>query len=210
MKERSNYYPRDKKFLDFLFLQRKGKTIARSLRFPPQNAMRGASFTLVKNRGFGFLGLRKRVEVAHRATTPLVDFYVPLLRPSADLARALDAAQFWICSIALRMIPLPGETAAAFAQRRRWVCSGLLDEIGRWSQRVCLRFSNWGSHILRRGQFGNPPWYVALLPWRDATWLDTQRRATGSSGRTGTRTRPGRPAVRFQEALAWCVHRIRR
>ena len=172
--------------------------------------IRGVSFALVKNRGYGFLGIRKRAEVAHRAATPLVDFFVPLLRPSASLARALDAAQFWLCSIALRMIPFAGETAAAFAQRRRWVCSSLVNELGRWSERVCLRFSNWGMHVLRREQYGNPPWYVVLLPWHDATWLDTQRRALGSSGRTGTRVRPGRPSVRFQEALSWCALRIRR
>ena len=70
--------------------------------------IRGASFALVKKRGFGILGLRKRAEVAHRATTPLVDFFVPLLRPSADLVRVLDSIQLWLCGIALRMTPSPG------------------------------------------------------------------------------------------------------
>ena len=169
--------------------------------------IRGVSFALVKNRGFGFLGGHKRALAAHRAATPIVDFFVPLLRPSADLVRVLDAAQFWLCSIALRMIPLPGETAEAYAQRRRWVCSSLIHELGRWSGRVCLRFSNWGRHVLRRGEHGNPPWYVVLLPWHDATWLDDLRRARGPGRGTGTRVYPGRPATRFQEALAWCLRR---
>ena len=39
--------------------------------------LRGVVFTLVKNRRFGFLGLRKRAEVAHRAATPPVDFTCP-------------------------------------------------------------------------------------------------------------------------------------
>ena len=52
--------------------------------------VRGAIFALQKSRGFGFLGLQKRATVAARATRPILDFFVPLLRPSVALFRTLD------------------------------------------------------------------------------------------------------------------------
>ena len=53
--------------------------------------IRGAVFALKKNRGFGFLGNHQRAVVASRAIIPLIDFCVPILRPTEELFWTLDS-----------------------------------------------------------------------------------------------------------------------
>ena len=144
--------------------------------------------------------------MAFWAARPHLDFFLPFLRPTVDLLRTIDGIQLWICGVSLRMTPFRGETAVEYAQRRRWVCRSLALEVGLWSARVRTRFLNWGRHVIRRGEHGNQPWYVPLLQWHNLDWLNAQRSDYGStsSGRTGTRSLPGRPCRRFEEALAWC------
>ena len=100
--------------------------------------------------------------------------------------------------------PRPGESAAEFAQRRLTAARTWARSHGRWSQRAASRIHHWHEHLLR----GHSPssWAARLCQVQGPQWLLQQRLNAGSlpsGGRTNTRVRPGRPAQRWHDTVAF-------
>ena len=116
-------------------------------------------------------------------------------------------------AICCRERPLPGEDPLTFLRRRRRSAAGVCKRTGKWSTWWFRRACAWDQHLSRHEN--QRSWAARLRTFRGRTWLQERRAAflgtaTGNSqvgscnaGRTGTRTFPGRPYVRWHDGIEY-------
>ena len=108
----------------------------------------------------------------------------------------------------LRTQRLPGEEAVEYCRRRNRAAGQLCRDMGLWSARWFARAVAWNNHLLcPRNDF---LWSATLIVYRGKLWLERRRASffvrssgTGScaAGRTGTRSYPGAPCVRWHDGI---------
>ena len=132
---------------------------------------------------------------------PLFDFKCSRWPPSATRLCREDALQRKLLSLLQRVAPSDGELLDAYFARKRRLAANLANRRGKWSDRHVCRCMDWSAHLGR--ERNADCWPAILLKHHDYQWLCTVRalREQDSLLGTGTRTSPGRPQARWEEAL---------
>ena len=150
------------------------------------------------------------VIVLSRAVRPILDFTSVRWPPNLQRFSEIQRLHRRMVGMILRVRRRPGEDPTAFGRRRAFEASSAITRAARgrphaqWGHRWLSRVIQWDGHI-ERAHATPPSWPSLLRSWRGEEWLAQRRAERGSpsvfAGRTGTRTGPGAPAVRWHDGV---------
>ena len=150
--------------------------------------------------------MQHKLTLIDRATKPVWRYRCPRWPPSKGLLQMEGRLQNRMITVAQRLRPSDGETAAAFIIRRNRAAAVLARSRASWADEHLKLCTTWMEHLLRPAN--SHSFASVLLRHKDAAWLQSCRkhlRPHSAQRRAATRRMRGFIVPRWEEAL---LHRL--